>query len=173
MRAYVSHVKREYTLRLSPTTTSSVTTTARSAAGQAACQAPKTRCNARCSCERVHGQARCDAMMRAIRTVHLNRAGSVKQFVTIRESGMGPSQNLGMARWACTGGGIGEARYAYAPGRCSTVFLFGRMGRWNRDRDLQRAQLIVATRMGQIVLSTQEVERRKKPRVSGAEYGGT
>ena len=72
-------------------------------------------------------------------------------------------QSLGVARWACTGEEIkGEARYAYAPGRPPAVFLFGCMGLWNRDRDLQRDQLIVAARMEEIVLSTQEVERRKK-----------
>src|SRR5262249_6308003 len=50
-------------------------------------------------------------------------------------------QNVGMARWPCTGEVKGEARYAYAPGRCPAVFLFGRMGHWNRDRDCESAQL--------------------------------
>src|SRR5262245_64668358 len=37
--------------------------------------------------------------------------------------------------------GIGEARYAYASGRSSAVFLLGYLGHWNRDRDCEPAQL--------------------------------
>jgi len=62
----------------------------------------------------------------------------------------------------CAGEVKGEERYAYAPGRSSAVFLFDRMGHGNGDRDCEPAQLIVAARMEEIVLSTQEVERRKK-----------
>src|SRR5262247_1352781 len=34
-----------------------------------------------------------------------------------------------------------EARYAYASGRSSAVFLLGYLGHWNRDRDCEPAQL--------------------------------
>jgi hypothetical protein len=46
------------------------------------------------------------------------------------------------------------------------VLLFsvlGRMGRWNRDRDLQRAQLIVATRMGELGREAPPRTERRNP----------
>src|SRR5262249_55720871 len=80
---------------------------------------------------------------------HLHPAGAVKQFVTFRESGIERRPNLWNDKMGMHRGGIGEARYAYAPGRSSTVFCLGRMGLWNGDRDCEPAQLIVAAPMGE------------------------
>jgi hypothetical protein len=60
-------------------------------------------------------------------------------------------------------GGIGEARYAYAPGRSSAVFCLGRMGLWNGDRDCEPAQLIVAARMGELGREAPPRTERRNP----------
>src|SRR5262245_2677628 len=77
-----------------------------------------------------------------------------------------------MARWPCTGEVKGEARYAYAPGRSSAVFLLGYMGFWNRDRDCEPAQLTVAARMGEIEGESSSVYRAQKPRPGRPERRG-
>src|SRR5215831_20538173 len=59
----------------------------------------------------------------------------------VPESGIERRPNLRSVKIAQHRGGIGEARYAYAPGRSSAVFLFGRMGHWNRGRDCKPAHL--------------------------------
>ena len=83
---------------------------------------------------------------------HLNGAVAVKQFVTIRESGIGRRSKPWNVKMALHRGGDqrGGARYAYAPERSPAVFLFGCMGLWNRDRDCEPAQLTVAARMEEI-----------------------
>ena len=93
----------------------------------------------------------CERAMRAraIRNVRLNSAGGTKQFVMFRESGIERRPKLWNVKMAQGRRSKGEARYAYAPGRSSAVFLFGRMGRWNCDRDCEPGQLIVAARMGE------------------------
>ena len=60
-------------------------------------------------------------------------------------------------------GGIGEARYAYAPGRSSAVFCLGRMGLWNGDRDCEPAQLIAAARMGELGREAPPRTERRNP----------
>jgi len=83
--------------------------------------------------------------------VRLNLAGGVKQFVMFRESGIEPRPSLWNGKMTPAQGrrSKGEARYAYAPGRSSAVFLFSCMGHWHRDRDCEPAQLTAVTRMGE------------------------
>ena len=89
----------------------------------------------------------------------------MKQFVTFRESGIERRPNLWNAKMDMHRGGIGEARYAYAPGRSSAVFCLGRMGLWNGDRDCEPAQLIAAARMGEIEGESSSAYRAQKPRL--------
>src|SRR5215472_16988508 len=76
--------------------------------------------------------------------MRLNHAGGVKQFVTIRESGIERRPSLWNGKMGMHRGGIGEARYAYAPGRSSAVFCLGRMGHGNGNRDCEPARLVAA-----------------------------
>ena len=73
----------------------------------------------------------------------------MKQFVTFRESGIERRPNLWNGKMDMHRGGIGEARYAYAPGRSSAVFCPSRMGHWNGDRDCEPTHLTVVARMGE------------------------
>ena len=91
------------------------------------------------------------------------RETCVIQFVTIRETGIGRRPKHWNGKMASTGEVKGEARYAYAPGRSPAVFLFGRMGHWNRDRDCESAQLIVAARMGGLRERTPPRTERRNP----------
>jgi len=93
------------------------------------------------------------------RNMRLNHAGGVKQFVTVRESGIERRPSLWNGKMGMHRGGIGEARYAYAPGRSSAVFLFDGMGHGNGDRDCEPARL-VAARMGEIEGEPPRTERR-------------
>ena len=87
----------------------------------------------------------------------------MKQFVTFRESGIERRPNLWNGKMDMHRGGIGEARYAYAPGRSSAVFCLGRMGLWNGDRDCEPAQLIVAARMGELGREAPPRTERRNP----------
>src|SRR5215471_19099304 len=88
---------------------------------------------------------------------------AVKQFVTVRESGIERRPNLWNGKMGMHRGGIGEARYAYAPGRSSAVFCLGRMGLWNCDRDCEPAELIVAARMGELGREAPPRTERRNP----------
>ena len=75
----------------------------------------------------------------------------------------GTKANLGSVKMAKHRGGRGEARYGYAPGRFPAVFLFGRMGLWNGDRDCEPAQLIAAARMGELGREAPPRTERRNP----------
>jgi hypothetical protein len=70
-----------------------------------------------------------------------------------RGGSSGWNEGKNRVKIASAGEGIGEAQYAYASGRSSAVFLFGRMGHWNGDRDCEPAQLTGLSAGGRAPLS--------------------
>ena len=58
-------------------------------------------------------------------------------------------------------GSQGRREYGFSPERPTAVFVLGRMGHWNGDRDCEPAHQLTF-RGSDEALSTQEVERRKK-----------
>jgi hypothetical protein len=90
----------------------------------------------------------------------------LKYFVMVPESGIKRRPNPNGAKMDMHRGGIGEARYAYAPRRSSAVFCFGRMGQWNGDRDCEPANKLTIAARG-----TSSAYRAQKPRPGRSEAG--